>query len=241
MENKSYKEFYIMFKENLIKDHYTPGIKAEVIWDTLLTDFVPKLIGEHVGDCVPKLIAKEFPIKASEEDTSLRSARIDYLVEGGKNLYIVELKTTNSSFDKVQYERYRDLKTNELWKHYQDVIDEVIHPTYFERTRLNYDKEKYLKHIKYLEQVKQITGEVVFANKDALIDSLKKRIETLKEKELKIVYLSIYKIEELDKDPNTINIVLEEQNQNENSPVPRLILDIIKEIKERDKNYEITV
>lgn len=55
-----------------------------------------------------KLLAKEFPIDNAIDDNTLRNSKVDYLIanDAEKILYLVELKTTNSSFDDKQFENY---------------------------------------------------------------------------------------------------------------------------------------
>ena len=99
----------------------------------------------------------------NSEKESMASANADYLVEGTDEcLYLVELKTTNSSYNEIQFERYLSYVTdengaNKMWDFYCKLIDEKIFPTYItpnNNPRRNNDK--YLTHIKYLHQVSGI-------------------------------------------------------------------------------------
>lgn len=137
MEN-GYKEFFDMLCKNLIHDQLNPTIKAEVIWDTLLTDFIPEIVAyaegkessdqalenTQAGQHAYILLAKEFPLyhglanaEGGQEtapkdvhEVYLRSAKVDYLVlkEDYSELVFVELKTTEDSFEQKQYQRYAE-------------------------------------------------------------------------------------------------------------------------------------
>lgn len=238
--NCLYDNFYEMFKENLIKDHYTPGIKAEVIWDTILTPYIPGLISnkQKEKDSNLKLIAKEFPVRTNNSD--LRNAKIDYLVEGDKYLYIVELKTTNSSFEEKQYNRYKSIMgdRDDFWDFYKMIIDKNVKEAYFDGYKDRFSDDDFLVHIKYVEQVKTVTGYTRLNDKNELMSVLSKRIdERLKLKELKLVYVSIYNIDEL-VDSEVIKISLKDEAETyNNNDVWRQVLDIVDEVIKRDKDY----
>lgn len=240
MGNCLYDNFYEMFKENLIKDHYTPGIKAEVIWDTILTPYIPGLISnkQKEKDSNLKLIAKEFPVRTNNSD--LRNAKIDYLVEGDKYLYIVELKTTNSSFEEKQYNRYKSIMgdRDDFWDFYKMIIDKNVKEAYFDGYEDRFSDDDFLVHIKYVEQVKTVTGYTRLNDKDELMSVLSKCIdERLKLKELKLVYVSIYNIDEL-VDSEVIKISLKDEAETyNNNDVWRQVLDIVDEVIKRDKDY----
>lgn len=240
MGNCLYDNFYEMFKENLIKDHYTPGIKAEVIWDTILTPYIPRLISnkQKEKDSNLKLIAKEFPVRTNNSD--LRNAKIDYLVEGDKYLYIVELKTTNSSFEEKQYNRYKSIMgdRDDFWDFYKMIIDKNVKEAYFDGYEDRFSDDDFLVHIKYVEQVKTVTGYTRLNDKNELMSVLSKRIdERLKLKELKLVYVSIYNIDEL-VDSEVIKISLKDEAETyNNNDVWRQVLDIVDEVIKRDKDY----
>ena len=94
---KKHTDFYNMVKEWTSSDYCTPGIKAEVILDMLISDFIGDLLQFHYNnEKKATLLLKEYPIKIYEENN--RNAKVDYLVcvEDAK-LVLVELKTTNDS------------------------------------------------------------------------------------------------------------------------------------------------
>lgn len=104
----AYYNFYHMVKAWTARDYCTPGVKAEIILDMLLSDFIEDLVryhyfGEGKG-CNVTLLAKEFPIGVNEENHL--NAKVDYLVSIGSNkLALVELKTTNDSYTGRQNNR----------------------------------------------------------------------------------------------------------------------------------------
>lgn len=106
-------EFFEMVKEWTVSDYRTPGIKAEVILDMLISEFIEKLIHYHYfknsdGEKVT-LLVKEFPIRTlKNEKNSKRNAKVDYLVSvDNKKLVLVELKTADKSFNDEQLNRMK--------------------------------------------------------------------------------------------------------------------------------------
>ena len=72
----------------------------------LLSPFITDIVKEGMnsnGRFV--LLAKEFPLKVYENN---KGPKVDYLLmdDGTSDLYIVELKTDNNSFDVEQYNKY---------------------------------------------------------------------------------------------------------------------------------------
>ena len=107
------ENFYQMVRTWTVRDYWTPGIKAEVILDMLLSEFAAsivkhKLVAQSRAD--PKddviLLAKEFPIKRLDDPSNL-NAKVDYLIGCPHSgiLFLTELKTTSASFD-----------TDQLWR-----------------------------------------------------------------------------------------------------------------------------
>ena len=89
----------------------------------LISEFVEDLIGSHYwgdmqGEHQVTLLMKEFPIQTNEENN--RNAKVDYLVSvDWEKLVLVELKTTDDSFDKNQLERTKAAVNTNV----QDLID----------------------------------------------------------------------------------------------------------------------
>ena len=128
--------FYNMVKKWTVSDYCTPGIKAEVILDMLISDFIEELIQCHYsepehGTYSVTLLAKEFPIRTS--DKNLRNAKVDYLIDINsaeeEKLVLVELKSTNESFDIKQMKRMKDAAkedAKELIYFYNDIYDKLV-------------------------------------------------------------------------------------------------------------------
>lgn len=140
--NKKHYDFYELIKDWTVSDFHTPGIKAEVIVDMLISDFIEDLLQYHYfGEKEERyqvvLLTKEFPIKLCEMNN--RNAKVDYLVSmGDEKLILVELKTTNDSFT----EKQKDIMVNavnagseELMKFYKQIADL--------KTGNSSDREKY--------------------------------------------------------------------------------------------------
>ena len=109
-----YKAFYDMVKKWTVSDYRTQKIKAEVIVDMLISDYIEEIMSQSFGKNI-KLIAKEFPIarigqasieKEGDTSSNRQYASVDFLMSGnefGKStLYLVELKTSDDSVDGVQ-------------------------------------------------------------------------------------------------------------------------------------------
>jgi hypothetical protein len=135
---------------------------VEVIWDMLLSEFipdilayaVPKMKGQKISESTFYLLAKEFPIKVSEDIDYLRSAKADYLVadDSEKKIIIVELKTTNSE-NKEQLNRYLNCTVKDLFseKHYEKLITSKVKNSLYGKDPLKWKhSEKYASQITYM-------------------------------------------------------------------------------------------
>ena len=109
---RAYFDFYRMVKEWTARDYGTPGSKAEVVLDTLLSEFAADMVRTRLrernklekGEPLV-LLAKEFPICPLDDDfvckhDSNQPARVDFLLASpaGRKLYLVEMKTAKGSF-----------------------------------------------------------------------------------------------------------------------------------------------
>ena len=97
----------------VINDYFTPNIKAEVILDTLLTPYIPQILKDKL-DIDAVFLTKEMsiPKKTLPGNTG---PKVDYVLAGPDTVYLVELKTTDSSIDAGQASFYREIcqvKTN---------------------------------------------------------------------------------------------------------------------------------
>lgn len=129
MMSDAVENFYQMVKEWTVSDYWTPGIKAEVILDMLLSDFVADIVGQKLNQDLI-LLAKEFPIPAGGKEDSLSNAKVDYVLAcPGTNglpgvLYLTELKTYPKSYKEKQLERMclaKERGTEKLFQFYQAV------------------------------------------------------------------------------------------------------------------------
>ena len=109
-----YQAFYEMVKKWTVSDYRTQKIKAEVIIDMLISDYIEEIMSQSLGKNI-KLIAKEFPIARigqppiKEMDAALSKrqyASVDFLMWGKDAnesvIYLVELKTSDESLDGLQ-------------------------------------------------------------------------------------------------------------------------------------------
>lgn len=99
--------------EWVVNDYFTPNIKAEVILDTLLTPYIPQILKDQL-DIDAVFLTKEMSLRGvqdDEEQESNRGSKIDYvLADEQKNIiYLVELKTTDSSVNDEQLLLYASL------------------------------------------------------------------------------------------------------------------------------------
>ena len=87
-----------VIREWVVKDYFTPNIKAEVILDTLLSKYIHELVEGTT------LVAKEMSIPRGDLFGSI-GTKIDYVLAGDK-VYLIELKTTDSSDNDEQAGKY---------------------------------------------------------------------------------------------------------------------------------------
>lgn len=99
-------------KKWVVNDYFTPNIKAEVILDTLLTPYIPQILNSYGIDAA--FLTKEMSLRGVQDDEgqeSNRGSKIDYvLADKQKNIiYLMELKTTDSSMNAEQLSLYASL------------------------------------------------------------------------------------------------------------------------------------
>lgn len=170
LENDELHDFEKMIMKWTTFDHYCPSIKAEVIWDMMLSEFIVdmvayayrKIYGEQYTADNFYLLAKEFPIEVKKD--SLRAAKADYLVASkvDKKIIIVELKSTLGSFSQDQSVRYERCKPKEMFEFYKKLISkEVGSSLYYEKEPLEWkNSQKYAGQIMYMYQqyCNRVTG-----------------------------------------------------------------------------------
>lgn len=131
-----FKSFYDMVKKWTVRDFRTQKIKAEVIVDMLISDYIEDIVSQSLGNDIKdiKLIAKEFPIARigqtpNEKEGNRQYASVDFLISGKENdksvIYLVELKTSANSLDGLQlwnmlWTCYQE--SDSLYNRFQDVI-----------------------------------------------------------------------------------------------------------------------
>ena len=131
-----FKSFYDMVKKWTVRDFRTQKIKAEVIVDMLISDYIKDIVSQNLGNDIKdiKLIAKEFPIARigqtpNEKEGNRQYASVDFLMSGKENdksvIYLVELKTSANSLDGLQlwnmlWTCYQE--SDSLYNRFQDVI-----------------------------------------------------------------------------------------------------------------------
>ena len=123
--NDKYNKFYNMVVRSSLLDYYTQGIKAEVIFDMLLLEFVEEIVSKATGENVV-MLAQEFPIIREEikKSGSNRNSKVDYLLGSSNSIYLVELKTTDESFKNIQFDIYDEAikKSESLFINFKDIV-----------------------------------------------------------------------------------------------------------------------
>lgn len=170
--------FFDMVKYWTISDYKTPGIKAEVILDMLISEFIEDLIGYHHCDERVTLLAKEFPIRTNDEN--FLNAKVDYLVNVGNDiLLLAELKTTVDSFSDLQKDRMKkaiDGGVSDMLKFYDDIC-EIKSGNSLDSQKYKYQRSKYDKKAK-LDRISCIDYLYILLIDDKRLDDDKKLILT---------------------------------------------------------------
>lgn len=245
--------------EEIVNDYYTANYKAEVVIDTLITPVLVDILNDSlVGEF--EYITKEFPI-LKDEDDDFRSFKADYLVRNNKEkdnknkFYFIELKTSNSSLDSNQLNRYINVLTSgETFGNYYKKFCNVIKNVYNKENiddiyRLIEASDKgssaelakdYLKKKKYLGSKKYLfqLGQIMDKNCDSLSGSEVGLIYIVPNKELFLNRIDNSENEELKKNIKKIgdnfkiiglNEVAEIETENE---YYKSVIEIMKELYE---------
>lgn len=101
-----YEIFYNKVKEWTINDYFTPNIKAEVIWDMLLSEIIGEIAAFGLKRPTQdiRFVSKELPIIDGNQTN--KGSKIDYVLADEKDVYLVELKTTSGRFEYEQLKKY---------------------------------------------------------------------------------------------------------------------------------------
>lgn len=174
-----------LFEQAIKVDYYTPRIKAEVIFDTLLTPFIEEIVGSELNKKDLILVAKEFPLLTNTNnkfsDNENNPGYIDYLLMDQSTLYLVELKTDNQSYSPLQHKRYSALKEcdNGGESMYKDFKSVLSYGEQGENILENFEKENLKIPIKGRPEsapviLSKILNGELYQDDDKVIDAINK-------------------------------------------------------------------
>ena len=238
MSENKYEIFYNLIKFWTLNDFCTPNIKAEVIFDMLLSPFITDIVKEGMnsnGRFV--LLAKEFPLKVYENN---KGPKVDYLLMdySTNDLYLVELKTDNNSFNKKQYSIYLETQKNsDIGENFCRIIKDNTREKYYRNfglvTNVN-GSNKYIRMLKQMAKILdgRISGNIAALSKDELAEAIR---EFLKGQTIHIVYVSINEIKVRNKPCEELyegikNIHLDNIEMYKNNPEKRDLWDLVHSI-----------
>ena len=238
MSENKHEIFYNLIKFWTLNDFCTPNIKAEVILDMLLSPFITDIVKEGMnsnGRFV--LLAKEFPLKVYENN---KGPKVDYLLmdDSTNDLYLVELKTDNNSFNKKQYSIYLETQKNsDIGENFCRIIKDNTQERYYENFGLVTNVKGSNKYIRMLKQMAKIldgriSGNIAALSKDELAEAIR---EFLKGQTIHIVYVSINEIKVRNKPCEELyegikNIHLDNIEMYKNNPEKRSLWDLVHSI-----------
>ena len=238
MSENKYEIFYNLIEFWTLNDFCTPNIKAEVIFDMLLSPFITDIVKEGMnsnGRFV--LLAKEFPLKVYENN---KGPKVDYLLmdDSTNDLYLVELKTDNNSFNKKQYSIYLETQKNsDIGENFCRIIKDNTQERYYENFGLVTNVKGSNKYIRMLYQMAKIldgriSGNIAALSKDELAEAIR---EFLKGQTIHIVYVSINEIKVRNKPCEELyegikNIHLDNIEMYKNNPEKRSLWDLVHSI-----------
>ena len=238
MSENKYEIFYNLIKFWTLNDFCTPNIKAEVIFDMLLSPFITDIVKEGMnsnGRFV--LLAKEFPLKVYKNN---KGPKVDYLLmdDSTSDLYLVELKTDNNSFNKKQYSIYLETQKNsDIGENFCRIIKDNTQERYYENFGLVTNVKGSNKYIRVLKQMAKIldgriSGNIAALSKDELAEAIR---EFLKGQTIHIVYVSINEIKVRNKPCEELyegikNIHLDNIEMYKNNPEKRSLWDLVHSI-----------
>ena len=247
MSENKYEIFYNLIKFWTLNDFCTPNIKAEVIFDMLLSPFITDIVKEGMnsnGRFV--LLAKEFPLKVYQNN---KGPKVDYLLmdDSTNDLYLVELKTDNNSFNKKQYSIYLETQKNsDIGENFCRIIKDNTQERYYENFGLVTNVKGSNKYIRMLKQMAKIldgriSGNIAALSKDELAEAIR---EFLKGQTIHIVYVSINEIKVRNKPCEELyegikNSHLDNIEMYKNNPEKRSLWDLVRSII-KETNSEVT-
>ena len=238
MSENKYEIFYNLIESWTLNDFCTPNIKAEVIFDMLLSPFITDIVKEGMnsnGRFV--LLAKEFPLKVYENN---KGPKVDYLLmdDSTNDLYLVELKTDNNSFNKKQYSIYLETQKNsDIGENFCRIIKDNTQERYYKNFGMVTNVKGSNKYIRMLYQMAtildgRISGNIAALSKDELAEAIR---EFLKGQTIHIVYVSINEIKVRNKPCEELyegikNIHLDNIEMYKNNPEKRSLWDLVHSI-----------
>ena len=238
MSENKYEIFYNLIEFWTLNDFCTPNIKAEVIFDMLLSPFITDIVKEGMnsnGRFV--LLAKEFPLKVYENN---KGPKVDYLLmdDSTNDLYLVELKTDNNSFNKKQYSIYLETQKNsDIGENFCRIIKDNTQERYYENFGLVTNVKGSNKYIRMLYQMAaildgRISGNISTLSKEELAEAIR---DFLIGQTIHIVYVSINEIKVGNKSCKELyegikNIHLDNIEMYKNNPEKRSLWDLVHSI-----------
>ena len=199
-QNNKYLAFYDMVKKWTIRDFCTQGIKAEVIIDMLISEFIEELVylwlqlrREPVKIENIQLLAKEFPIAKNFSSKKLVNAKADYLVinHAKKYIYITELKTTKIPNDKQveHYKKFQNVKGKELFWFFSRIIKNSKLEPFFLKNPLKITPINLIGNKKYITTVSRISE--ISGIPIKRIEDIDKLTEAFKSYKVKVIYINL--------------------------------------------------
>lgn len=238
MSENKYEIFYNLIKFWTLNDFCTPNIKAEVIFDMLLSPFITDIVKEGMnsnGRFV--LLAKEFPLKVYKNN---KGPKVDYLLmdDSTSDLYLVELKTDNNSFNKKQYSIYLETQKNsDIGENFCRIIKDNTQEIYYNNFGMVTNVKGSNKYIRMLYQMAKILDGRISGNpsnlsKEELAEEIR---DFLKGQTIHIVYVSINEIKVGNKSCEELyegikNIHLDNIEMYKNNPEKRSLWDLVHSI-----------
>lgn len=100
--------FVHAFMAHIMEQTMVPKLQVERIVGPILGMFLPEVLSVVLTDKV-KMISSEFPLRKGPE--TLQSTNIDWLLYAGERqeLLFVELKTTDTTYNPIQHQVYREV------------------------------------------------------------------------------------------------------------------------------------
>lgn len=238
MSENKYEIFYNLIKFWTLNDFCTPNIKAEVIFDMLLSPFITDIVKDGMnsnGRFV--LLAKEFPLKVYKNN---KGPKVDYLLmdDSTSDLYLVELKTDNNSFNKKQYRIYLETQKNsDIGENFCRIIKDNTQEIYYNNFGMVTNVKGSNKYIRMLYQMAKILDGRISGNpsnlsKEELAEEIR---DFLKGQTIHIVYVSINEIKVGNKYCEELyegikNIHLDNIEMYKNNPEKRSLWDLVHSI-----------